>query len=74
MAASDLRELTASLGPISFDVATGRPWVEILRKAVEIDADLVVIGSHGYRGWDRLLGTTAGRVVDLADRNVLVVH
>ena len=37
-------------------------------------ADLIVLGSHGYHGLDRLLGTTAGKVVNLARRNVLVVH
>jgi len=33
-----------------------------------------VIGSHGYGGLDRLLGTTAARVVNHADRNVLIVR
>jgi nucleotide-binding universal stress UspA family protein len=36
--------------------------------------DLIVIGSHGYHGLDRVLGTTAARVSNLARRNVLVVH
>lgn len=73
-AVRDLHALSASLDPAPGVVAKGRAWTEILRAAVAIDADLVVIGSHGYRGRDRILGTTAGRVVDLADRNVLVVH
>jgi len=36
--------------------------------------DLIVVGSHGYSGLDRLLGTTAAKVVNHADRNVLVVR
>ena len=50
------------------------PWRRILEEADGIDADLIVIGSHGYRGLDRVLGTTAGNVANRAVRNVLVVH
>ena len=37
-------------------------------------ASVIVIGSHGYGGLERLLGTTAARVVNHADRAVLVVR
>jgi nucleotide-binding universal stress UspA family protein len=56
------------------DMTTARPWRSILRAAARIQADLIVIGSHGYGGWDRILGTTASKVVDRADISVLVVH
>lgn len=49
-------------------------WDGICRTARELDVDLIVIGSHGYGGIDRVLGTTAGKVVNHADRNVLVVR
>ncbi len=49
-------------------------WDGICRTARDQSADLIVIGSHGYGGLDRLLGTTAGKVVNHADRNVLVVR
>jgi universal stress protein F len=49
-------------------------WDGICRTARELDADLIVIGSHGYSGIDRVLGTTAAKVVNHADRNVLVVR
>lgn len=51
-----------------------QPWRAILDVADEIEADLIVLGSHGYHAIDRLLGTTAGRVANMARRNVLVVH
>jgi nucleotide-binding universal stress UspA family protein len=51
-----------------------QPWRSILEVADEIDADLIVLGSHGYNGIDYLLGTNAGKVANLATRNVLVVH
>jgi len=46
----------------------------ICRTARELDADLIVIGSHGYGGIDRVLATTAARVVNHADRSVLVAR
>jgi nucleotide-binding universal stress UspA family protein len=56
-------------------VAIGQqPWRLILTNAQRLGADLIVLGSHGYGGWDRVLGTTAGKVANLADRNVFVVH
>jgi nucleotide-binding universal stress UspA family protein len=55
-------------------VRHGQPWKEILDVSEERDVDLIVMGSHGYHGFDRVLGTTAGRVANLARRNVLVVH
>jgi universal stress protein F len=55
-------------------VRVGQSWRTILEVADEVDADLIVLGSHGYYGMDRVLGTTAGKVANLARRNVLVVH
>lgn len=55
-------------------VKQGSPWKVILETADECDVDLIIVGSHGYHGWDRVLGTTAGKVANSAHRNVLVVH
>ena len=52
----------------------GVAWDAICTAAKEVDADLIVIGSHGYGVIDRLLGTTAAKVVNHADRSVYVVH
>jgi nucleotide-binding universal stress UspA family protein len=49
-------------------------WDGICRTAKERDVDLIAIGSHGYGGLDRILGTVAAKVVNRADRNVLVVR
>ncbi len=51
-----------------------QPWRAIIDAADEVDADLIVVGSHGYSGIDHLLGTNAGKVANLAARNVVVVH
>jgi nucleotide-binding universal stress UspA family protein len=55
-------------------IAIGTPWQSLCRAAVDYEADLIVIGSHGYDALDRVLGTTAAKVVNHADRTVVVVR
>jgi nucleotide-binding universal stress UspA family protein len=55
-------------------VDLGAPWQIIDRIAKDEDVDLIVVGSHGFGGLDHLLGTTAAKVVNHADRSVLVVR
>ncbi|HTQ04519.1 MAG TPA: universal stress protein [Polyangiaceae bacterium] len=45
----------------------------VLAASEELDVDLIVIGNHGYSGLDRILGTTAIRVLHGAKRDVLIV-
>jgi nucleotide-binding universal stress UspA family protein len=75
-ARAELQRLTVSV-PVDLlggtEVVIGMPWQAICEAARRDEVDLVVIGSHGYGGWDRILGTTAARVVNHADRSVLVV-
>ncbi len=75
-AKADLQTLTVGIPPdllSGTEVAIGMPWQAICGAAVRDDVDLIVLGSHGYGGLDRVLGTTAARVVNHADRSVLVV-
>jgi nucleotide-binding universal stress UspA family protein len=52
----------------------GNAYEEIVSAAKETDADLIVIGSHGYSGLGSLLlGSTAERVLHHAPCAVLVV-
>jgi len=57
-----------------YDVHIGTPWDTICREAKARDCDLVVVGSHGYSGIDRILGTTAAKVVNHCEVSVLVVR
>ena len=57
----------------STHVVVGVPWQAISNTAQGIRAELVVLGSHGYSGADRLLGTTAAKVVNHSPCSVLVV-
>lgn len=55
-------------------LAYGKPSEEILRKAAEIGADLIILGTHPHHPVRRrLLGATADKVVDHAECSVLVV-
>jgi len=52
----------------------GTAWSAVCSAAREYDADLIVMGSHGYSTVDHLIGTTAGKVVNHAACSVLVVR
>ena len=72
-----LDELARSLPPevaAEVRVRVGTPWQSICAEAKADNVDLVIIGSHGYGALDRLIGTTAAKVVNHADRSVLVVR
>ena len=47
---------------------------EIRKLAEEIDADVIVIGSHGYSGQKRMLGATANKLLHGAKCDILTVH
>jgi len=73
----DLAELSRRIPVELLDGVTtqvGVAWDAICTKAREHDVDMIVIGSHGYRFIDRIIGTTAAKVVNHADRPVLVVR
>jgi universal stress protein A len=55
-------------------IVMGRPEAEIHSKAEEIEADLIVIGSHGRHGLALLLGSTANGVLHGALCDVLAVR
>jgi universal stress protein A len=55
-------------------VEVGSPTIEIVRVAQEEDADLIVIGSHGRYGLQRVLGSTASGVMHTANCDVLAVR
>jgi len=73
----DLEDLARTVPPEvlgGVEVEIGVPWQAVCDAARSQGADLVVIGSHGYSGFDRLLGTTAAKIVNHAHCSVLVVR
>jgi nucleotide-binding universal stress UspA family protein len=71
-----LEHQTANLEPTpKIAVRRGHPFVEIVDHARELDADLIVVGARGWHSLtERMIGTTAERVVRHGDRPVLVVR
>jgi len=59
---------------VSTQVIRGPAAKEIIDKAESWHADLIVVGSHGYGFWGRLLGSVSNDVVHHATCSVLVVR
>ena len=55
-------------------VSVGRPESEIHRLAKEHGVDLVIVGSHGRKGFQLLLGSTANGVLHGTECDVLAVR
>jgi nucleotide-binding universal stress UspA family protein len=71
--ASRIRDRAGEI-PVSVVIREGKPAAEIIRFAAEKKADLIVIGSRGKGGLERLLlGSVADEVVRTAPCSVLVV-
>jgi universal stress protein A len=75
-AKSHLSEFAADLGipEENQHLIFGRPESEIHRVAVDAEADLIVVGSHGRHGLALLLGSTANGVLHGAKCDVLAVR
>jgi nucleotide-binding universal stress UspA family protein len=60
--------------PLKAEVVPGEPRMEILRELEEHPADLLILGTHGRGGMDRLvLGSVASTVARKAPCSVLVI-
>ena len=61
--------------PVQAEVRVGSPWQEIVAAASRLNADLIVLPTHGYSGLKHLLlGSVAERVVRHAPCPVLVLR
>ena len=70
-----LPHLGARATMLGFRVATGKPATEILREAHATKADLIVIGSHGRSGLQKLFfGSTTERVLRETTVPVLITR
>ncbi|HWR90382.1 MAG TPA: universal stress protein [Dissulfurispiraceae bacterium] len=68
-------DLRRDMKDIEFTVLRGVPYEEILKFAEKNAIDLIVIGTHGRKGLDRVLfGSTAERVVRNATCPVMTVR
>lgn len=70
-----LEELTTENVTVSTEVLEGSPESTIVETAEKMAADLIIVGSHGYNTWQRLLlGSVSDSVVHHAPCSVLVVR
>jgi nucleotide-binding universal stress UspA family protein len=69
-----LEKLADEVEGIEIDIhtAVGNPADVIVRRADEIGADLIVVGSKGMRGTRRILGSVPNRVSHKAGCHVLI--
>ena len=64
--------LSSSL-PIRTHALPGDPAAAILRVAVEIDADLIVVGNKGMHGASRILGSVPNNIAHKTNCSILIV-
>ena len=56
-------------------IVKGSPENEIIEEAERCNADLIVLGSHGYGFWKRIyLGSTSDKIVRYAPCSVLIIR
>jgi len=69
-----LKEITDGAA-ISSEVLFGSPESRIVETAEQFKADLIILGSHGYNRWERLLlGSVSDSVLHHAPCSVLIVR
>jgi nucleotide-binding universal stress UspA family protein len=56
-------------------IKTGKPFIEIIETATELEVDLIIIATHGHTGVEHILfGSTAEKVVRKAPCPVLTLR
>jgi nucleotide-binding universal stress UspA family protein len=61
--------------PVKTIIKTGKPFLEIIETAGELDIDLIIIATHGRSGMEHILfGSTAEKVVRKAPCPVLTLR
>ena len=73
---TQMRGLTEQAGLFHSNIIAeiGSATYVILETAQQLEADLIIVGSHGRRGVRRLLGSTANGVLHRAGCDVLAVR
>ena len=64
----------AGLDPNALVISFGHPAQTILKQAENNNADLIIAGSHSRHGLEVLLGSTAHKILNLAECDVLLVR
>ena len=70
---ADLAALRGQDVPTQILIREGKPAKEIIEVARELDADLIVVASHGATIKEKLLGRTSDYVAKRARRSVMLI-
>jgi nucleotide-binding universal stress UspA family protein len=69
------RTHAANYPKLETHVVPGIPYDEIIKKGLDISADLIVVGTHGRTGLDHVLfGSTAEKVVRKSPIPVMTIR
>ncbi|MCE1202807.1 MAG: universal stress protein [Bacteroidia bacterium] len=62
-------------GKISYQIRKGKVYKEIVQAAEEVDAFLIVVGTHGASGFEEFwIGSNANRIVSAAERPIITIR
>lgn len=62
-------------GSLSFMIKEGKVYQEIVKAADELDAFLIVIGTHGSSGFEEFwMGSNANKIVTSTDRPIITIR
>jgi len=60
---------------VQLHLREGKPHEEIVKAAEELEADLIVIGSHGWSGLERyMFGDVTRKVLKISDIPILIIQ
>lgn len=69
------RQVGLSGGKISYQIRKGKVYKEIVQAAEEVDAFLIVVGTHGASGFEEFwIGSNANRIVSAAERPIITIR
>ncbi len=62
-------------GKISYQIRKGKVYKEIVQAADEVDAFLIVVGTHGASGFEEFwIGSNANRIVSASERPIITIR
>ncbi|MDT8394211.1 MAG: universal stress protein [Bacteroidales bacterium] len=62
-------------GKISFSIREGKVYKEIVQAANDVNADLVIVGTHGASGFEEFwIGSNANKIVSASEKPIITIR
>lgn len=62
-------------GKLTYKVREGKVYKEIVQEAEDINADLIIVGTHGSSGFEEFwIGSNANKIVSAANRPIITIR